>query len=102
MFNSRKTRKTARTALALLATTTLAFGMSACNRGSSDTEAAGTVTLALSTQTNPFFVQLRDGAQDKADELGINLDIQDASDDAATQTNQLNNAITTGASVVIV
>ena len=46
--------------------------------------------------------QLRDGAQEKADELGVTLNVQDASDDAATQANQLNNAVTTGAGVVIV
>lgn len=98
MFTS---RKFLRSSVALVASATLAFGMTACNRESADTT-AGNVTLALSTQTNPFFVQLRDGAQDKADELGINLNIQDASDDPATQSNQLNNAATTGASVVIV
>ena len=60
------------------------------------------MTLALSTQTNPFFVELRDGAQAKADELGIKLDIQDASDDASKQADQLKNAETSGAGVVIV
>lgn len=98
MFTS---RKFLRSTVALAASATLALGMTACNRDSADTT-AGNVTLALSTQTNPFFVQLRDGAQDKADELGVNLNIQDASDDPSTQSNQLNNAATTGASVVIV
>lgn len=60
------------------------------------------MTLALSTQTNPFFVELRDGAQAKANELGIKLDIQDASDDASKQADQLKNAETSGAGVVIV
>ncbi|BAU95637.1 sugar ABC transporter substrate-binding protein [Corynebacterium suranareeae] len=93
----------ARKLIALSASAVLALSLTACNRESSDTTAAdGSVTLALSTQTNPFFVQLRDGAQEKADELGVTLNIQDASDDAATQSNQLNNAITTGAGVVIV
>ena len=94
----------ARKSLAVLASVTLALGVTACNR---DTAAdgdgsGGNVTLALSTQTNPFFVQLRDGAQAKADELGITLNIQDASDDASTQINQLNNAASAGAQVVIV
>lgn len=93
--------------IALSASVVLAFSLSACNRESSDTSADGgsadgSITLALSTQTNPFFVQLRDGAQEKADELGVTLNVQDASDDAATQANQLNNAATTGAGVVIV
>lgn len=77
----------------------LGVSLTACNRGSDEGDK---VLLALSTQTNPFFVQLRDGAQAKADELGVQLDVQDASDDAAKQVNQLNNAATTGADVVIV
>ena len=97
----------ARKLIALSASVALAFSLSACNRESSVTTAEGgsadgSITLALSTQTNPFFVQLRDGAQEKAEELGVTLNVQDASDDAATQANQLNNAVTTGAGVVIV
>ncbi|AGF73134.1 D-ribose ABC transporter substrate-binding protein [Corynebacterium halotolerans] len=88
-----------RKSIAITATAALAFGLTACNR---DSAGEGTVTLALSTQTNPFFVELRDGAQDKADELGINLNIQDASDDPSAQINQLNNAATSGTDVVIV
>ncbi|MEA5155252.1 D-ribose ABC transporter substrate-binding protein [Raineyella sp.] len=83
-------------------------GTAACNRGTQSAPGAGTgassgkVVLALSTQTNPFFIQLRDGATAKAKELGVQLDVQDASDDPATQVNQLNNAVTAGAKVVIV
>ncbi|SDB81820.1 monosaccharide ABC transporter substrate-binding protein, CUT2 family [Raineyella antarctica] len=83
-------------------------GTAACNRGTDtapgggSSASTGKVVMALSTQTNPFFVQLRDGAQAKAKELNVQLDIQDASDDPATQVNQLNNAQTSGAKVVIV
>ena len=94
---------TARKTLALASIAALSVSAVACNRGeSSDGAEDGSVTLALSTQTNPFFVELRDGAQAKAEELGIDLDIQDASDDAATQADQLRNAETSGADVVIV
>lgn len=89
----------ARKATAIVAAAAMTLSLSACNRDSAD---EGSVTLALSTQTNPFFVQLRDGAQEKADELGIALNVQDASDDAATQIDQLNNAITSGTDAVIV
>ena len=83
-------------------------GTTACNRGTdaapgaTSSASTGRVVMALSTQTNPFFVQLRDGAQQKAKELGVTLEVQDASDDPATQANQLNNAQTSGAKVVIV
>ncbi|AKK09369.1 D-ribose ABC transporter substrate-binding protein [Corynebacterium testudinoris] len=91
-----------RKSVAVVASLSLAFSLAACNRDSAGEGGSGSVTLALSTQTNPFFVQVRDGAQAKADELGINLNIQDASDDPSTQTNQLNNAASSGAEVVIV
>lgn len=91
-----------RKSIAIVSIAALSFGAVACNRGEDSAAGAKSVTLALSTQTNPFFVELRDGAQEKADELGIKLDIQDAGDDASTQTNQLKNAETNGAGVVIV
>lgn len=95
--------RTARKGIAVLASLTLAFSMTSCNRDSASNDAAGgSVTLALSTQTNPFFVQLKEGAEKKAKELGVDLNVQDAGDDAATQTNQLSNASSTGAKVVIV
>ena len=93
---------TARKALAITSIAALSLTAAACNRGESSEGSGNSVTLALSTQTNPFFVELRDGAQAKAEELGITLDVQDASDDAATQTDQLRNAETSGADVVIV
>ncbi|GAA1472310.1 D-ribose ABC transporter substrate-binding protein [Corynebacterium felinum] len=88
--------------LTLIAAVGLVWGLSACNRDSATVAGGGSVTFALSTQTNPFFVQLREGAEEKADELGVALNIQDASDDSAVQTNQLNNAATMGTHVVIV
>ena len=99
------TKKTLKKVTAVSAALVLAFGAAACNRDSGDSGSGGSdnsVTLALSTRTNPFFVQLQEGAQKKADELGIKLNIQDASDDAAKQNDQLNNAATTGSKVVIV
>lgn len=89
----------ARTTIALASIVALSFGATACNRDQAGSES---VTLALSTQSNPFFVELRDGAQKKADELGIKLNVKDASNDASTQADQLKNAQTSGTGVVIV
>lgn len=94
--------------MALLMTGTLAIGgLAGCNRdggaaSGSSSGPSGTVVLAVSTQTNPFFVQLVNGAKAEAKAKGIDLQVQDASDDAATQANQISNAISTGAKVVIV
>ncbi len=109
MFST-KLRKT----LAVVASATLlCTSLTACNRDSGDTNAAGdhtktgsasskTITFALSTQANPFFVQMRESAQKKADELGLAINFQDASDDSATQANQLANAAASGTGVVII
>ncbi|MDU0479097.1 D-ribose ABC transporter substrate-binding protein [Staphylococcus chromogenes] len=88
-----------RKSLAIVSSLALAFSLTACNREEAKTDS---VTLALSTQSNPFFVELRDGAQKKASEMGIKLNVLDASNDASTQADQLKNAQTSGAGVVIV
>lgn len=90
-----------------LALASLAGCSNSTDTSSSDSDAdkskgGGKVTLSLSTQTNPFFIQLRDGATGKAKELGIELSVVDASDDAATQADQLSNAMQSGTQVVIV
>ena len=109
MFST-KLRKT----LAVVASATLlCTSLTACNRDSGGNNAAGnhtatgsasakTITFALSTQANPFFVQMRESAQKKADELGIAINFQDAADDSATQSNQLANAAASGTGVVII
>ena len=106
------TRRPTRTVTAVLAAG-LMLTTAACNRdsggGTADdaaaTGAAGggaTVTLALSTLNNPFFISLRDGAQEAADEAGVTLEVADAQNDASTQQNQLANAATQGVDAVII
>jgi len=102
MFST-KLRKT----LAVVASATLlCTSLTACNRDSGGNNAAGdsankSITFALSTQANSFMVQMREGAQKKADELGLTINFQDASDDSATQANQLANAAASNTGVVI-
>lgn len=60
------------------------------------------VGLALSTLQNPFFVTLRDGAQEAADAEGVELIVSDARDDAQTQANDMQNFVTQGVDVIIV
>lgn len=72
--------------------------LAGCNRDVT----GGVVTLALSTQSNPFFVQVREGAETEAAALGVTLRVQDAADDPANQFNQLDNAMAAGSEVVIV
>lgn len=93
--------KIARTALALVCSVTLMAGMGACGVGGS---AAGgdKVSILISTLNNPFFVDLRDGAQQEAKKLGINLQVSDAQNDSTTQQNQAQNAQSQGAKAVII
>ena len=50
-----------------VAATIIATGVAGCNRdGGAGSSASGTVVFAVSTQTNPFFVQLVDGAKKEA------------------------------------
>ena len=60
------------------------------------------VGLSVSTQNNPFFVTLVDGARQKANELGIDLVVVDAGDDSAKQTNDIEDLISRNVKVVIV
>jgi len=41
------------------------------------------IGLVISTLNNPFFVTLRDGAQQKADELGYELVVLDSQNDSS-------------------
>lgn len=81
----------------------VSVGLTACNRdsGSAGGSDRPTVVLSLSTLNNPFFIELRDGAQAEADELGVELQITDAQNDSATQANQLATAATTADAVII-
>jgi ribose transport system substrate-binding protein len=61
-----------------------------------------TIGLSMSTLQNPFFVTLRDGAQEAADAAGADLASADAQDDAQTQVNNIQDFITRGVDVLIV
>lgn len=88
----------------------LALLLAACQGGGASTSpgASGggggskTIGLALSTLNNPFFVTLRDGAQAKAQELGLILEVADGQDDLAKQVSQVEDFITKKVAVIII
>ena len=47
----------------------------------------GTIGLAISTQNNPFFVSLKNGAEEEAKKLGLKLVVVDANDDSGKQAS---------------
>lgn len=87
--------------------TTLLTG---CGGGKEDAPAAAkekseggyVIGLAMNTQTNPFFVDVKDGVQKAADEHGIELHITDAQDDPAIQMKDIENLITKNPDAIII
>lgn len=66
---------------------------------------SGTTTkvgMSLSTLNNPFFVQMKEGAQAEAEAAGVDLTVTDAQNDASQQANQLENFTSSGVDSVIV
>jgi len=96
-----------RLAAAVLTTSLVLAGTAACGRGDTDGAGSGegsgeSVTLSLSTLNNPFFVDVRDGAQEAADELGIDLTVVDAQNDSTAQTDQIASAVSSGTSGLLI
>ncbi|WP_262699664.1 MULTISPECIES: ABC transporter permease/substrate-binding protein [Streptomyces] len=77
-------------ALAAVVVAAIAFGASVWrsdSSGGADTK----VGLSVSTLNNPFFVQLKAGAQEEAKRAGVSLTVTDAQNDASQQANQIQN-----------
>ncbi|MDT0491156.1 substrate-binding domain-containing protein [Streptomyces griseus] len=85
---------------AALAVAVVVGGVSYVNSGSSG--GATKVGMSLSTLNNPFFVQMKEGAQAEAEKAGIDLTVTDAQNDASQQANQLQNFTSSGFSSIIV
>ncbi|OOF51570.1 D-ribose ABC transporter substrate-binding protein RbsB [Rodentibacter genomosp. 1] len=64
--------------------------------------AQDTIALAVSTLDNPFFVTLKDGAQQKADELGYKLVVLDSQNDPAKELANVEDLTVRGAKVLLI
>ncbi len=51
------------------------------------------IGLSISTLNNPFFVSLKDGAEEEAKAQGATLQVADAQDDAAKQASDIEDMI---------
>ena len=109
----RKGEKKMKKALVLVLTLAMVLALVACGTKTATTStsaaASGSasgekiaVGLSVSTLNNPFFVTLVDGAKTKATELGVDLTVVDAGDDAAKQVNDIDDLISKKISVLIV
>jgi ribose transport system permease protein len=95
-----KTRQAGTYALAAVVTVALVGATSFLHGGSNSTNPK--VGLSLSTLNNPFFVQIRSGAQAEAKKLGVDLTVTDAQNDASQQANQLQNFTSSSLGAIIV
>ncbi|MEU0965462.1 substrate-binding domain-containing protein [Streptomyces sp. NPDC005917] len=87
-------------ALAAVVTVALVAATSLLHTGSSSSNPK--IGLSLSTLNNPFFVQIRSGAQAEAKKLGVDLTVTDAQNDASQQANQLQNFTSSALGAIIV
>ncbi|MEV6839722.1 substrate-binding domain-containing protein [Streptomyces sp. NPDC051133] len=95
-----KGRQAATYALAAVVTVAIVGATSFLHGSSSSTTPK--MGLSLSTLNNPFFVQIRSGAQAEAKKLGVDLTVTDAQNDASQQANQLQNFTSSGLGAIIV
>ncbi|MET8332342.1 MULTISPECIES: substrate-binding domain-containing protein [Streptosporangium] len=96
-----------RTITVIAAGAALALGLTACGSGSSSEgagAAAGDIKLGMSVSTlnNPYFVQLRKGAEDEAKKQGVALTVTDAQNDASQQVNQIQNFASQSMKAIII
>ncbi|MFS0785221.1 ribose ABC transporter substrate-binding protein RbsB [Shouchella sp. 1P09AA] len=70
--------------------------------GDSEENGEFTVGLSVSTLNNPFFVTLEDGAVEKAEELGMNIETVDAQDDSSKQVNDVEDLIQRGVDLILI
>lgn len=100
--------------LRLIAAATFVVFAAACSQqgpgeasapSASSSSAAGggnkTIGLAISTQNNPFFVELKDGAQKAAAAAGLQLVVVDAQDDPARQISGVEDLIQKKVGVIL-
>jgi ribose transport system substrate-binding protein len=82
-----------------------AVASASCNRGPATTNSGKpTVALVLKTLNHPFFVDMRRGAQEAADRLGVNLQVQAAEReiDVEKQMQIVENLIQTGIQALVI
>ncbi|WP_432247174.1 ABC transporter permease/substrate-binding protein [Streptomyces sanyensis] len=77
-------------------------GATSLLHGGSSTAAQRKIGLSLSTLNNPFFVQIRAGAEAEAQKRGVDLTVTDAQNDASQQANQLQNFTSEGLASIVV
>ena len=85
--------------LSILMASVLTLGLTTgCSRVGNDEPKIG---LIVSTLNNPFFVNLKEGAEAKAKELGYELLIMDSQNDPAKEVSNMEDMTSKGADIVL-
>ncbi|MFI9241932.1 substrate-binding domain-containing protein [Streptomyces sp. NPDC053086] len=95
-------RKQAATYVLAAVVTVAVVGATSFLHGGTSSSTNPRMGLSLSTLNNPFFVQIRAGAQAEAKRLGVDLTVTDAQNDASQQANQLQNFTSSNLGAIIV
>ena len=77
-----------------------ALALGGCSKASGSK--SNLIGLSISTQNNPFFVTLAEGAQKEAEAQGCELSIVDAGDDVVKQTSDIEDLVSKKIKVLIV
>ena len=94
--------------VALFLSLTMILSMAGCKitidgeTSAKPTTTNGTIGLSVSTQNNPFFVTLVEGAEEAAAKHGVKLTVADAGDDVTKQVSDIEDLVSKGISVLIV
>jgi ribose transport system substrate-binding protein len=90
--------------LVVLLTMVMVVGLlAACGKKEEATGGGGEkVGLIVSTLNNPFFVTLKEGAEAKATELGMELVVLDSQNDPAKELANMEDLLTQGVSVILI
>lgn len=98
-MSKRKSTFAAVTAAALICAAATGCGSGSAKSGEKKDIKLG---LALSTLDNPFFVEMKKGAEEEAKAQGAELNVQDAQNDASQQANQIQNFTSQNVKSIIV
>ena len=101
-------RSTARTAAVIAVVSALA--LAGCSRGDGSSGKSGSTssaraknaTMIMSTLNNPFFISVKNGAQEEAGKLGFKLTVQNANNSDATSLNLATTAVSKQVGALII
>lgn len=91
-----------RIAAAIAIASTVTASLAGCNRGEESGAEGKSATLVMSTLNNPFFVSVADGAEDGAQELGVDLNVENANNSDQAALDLTIDAVTQEPDVLII